>query len=249
MSDSTDETDRYELFYWPHIQGRGEFVRLVLEDAGVPYVDVARLPESQGGGAGAVARMRESTEGATLPFAPPILRVGGLVVAQSAVICDFLGQRFGLAPEDEAGRLAARQLQLTVADVVDEAHDTHHPIGVGLHYEDQKDAAKERARGFLDGRLAQWLAYFEGALAHGGGTWLVGGAASYVDLSVFQLLEGLAYAFPEAFARLEGDVPKLMALRERVRGRAGVAAYLDSDRRIPFNEDGIFRRYPELDLD
>jgi glutathione S-transferase len=243
----TDAKDRYELFYWPHIQGRGEFVRLVLEDAGAPYVDVARRPEGEGGGVGRVMAMREDAGEALLPFAPPILRVGETVLAQTALICDFLGRRLGLAPPDEAGRLAAMQLQLTVADVVQEAHDTHHPLGPMRYYEDQKDAAEKRAEAFLDGRMAQWLGYFETVLDRSGGEWLVGDAASHADLSVFQLLEGLAYAFPKAFAQLEGDIPKLRALRERVRARPGVAAYLASDRRIPFNEDGIFRHYPELD--
>jgi glutathione S-transferase len=245
----TEESDRYELFYWPHIQGRGEFVRLVLEDAGVPYLDVGRLPESQGGGIQRVVEMRQDAGEGLLPFAPPILRVGDLVLAQTALICDFLGRRVGLAPEDEAGRLAAMQLQLTIADVVGEAHDTHHPLGAALYYEDQKDEAERRAGVFLEGRMGQWLGYFEAVLEKSGGDWLLGDAVSHADLSTFQLLEGLVYAFPKAFAQLEGDIPRLLALRDRVRERPGIAAYLDSERRIPFNEDGIFRHYPELDTE
>lgn len=244
----TEESERYELFYWPSIQGRGEFARLVLEDVGVPYVDVARLPEAQGGGVARVTELREGEGEGLLPFAPPILRVGDLVIAQTALICDFLGRRFGLAPEDEAGRLSAMQLQLTIADVVNEAHDTHHPLGPALYYDDQKAEAKRRAEGFVGGRMGQWLAYFEQVVERSGGPWLLGADASYADLSLFQLMEGLAYAFPKAFATLEGDVPKLGALREAVRERPAIAAYLDSERRIPFNEDGIFRRYPELDI-
>lgn len=245
----TDERtdERYELFYWPSIQGRGEFVRLVLEDAGAPYVDVARLPESEGGGVRRVLEMRTDAGGRMQPFAPPILRAGDLVIGQTALICDYLGRRLDRAPTDEPGRLAALQLQLTIADVVVEVHDTHHPIGVMLYYEDQKDEAKRRAVGFLGGRLSEWLAYFEGLLGRSKGDWFLGDSITHPDLSMFQLLEGLAYAFPNAFAQLEGEIPRLLELRERVRERPNIAAYLRSERRIPFNEEGIFRHYPELD--
>lgn len=237
----------YELFYWPGLPGRGEFIRLVLEDAGAPYVDVARLPEDQGGGVPAILRLLRGEHEGLLPLAPPILRVGDLTLAQVANICQFLGPRLGLAPADEADRLAANQLQLTIADLVAEVHDTHHPISTGRYYEDQKEAARERAAAFLEQRLGRFLGYFERVLERNGEQ-LVGAAISYVDLSMFQVLEGLAYAFPRAFARASAAIPKLLALRERVRVRPRLAAYLASDRRLAFNESGIFRRYPELDL-
>ena len=239
----------YELYYWPHIPGRGEFVRLVLEDAGVPYVDVARRPRAEGGGVGAVVEMRKGAGVPLRPFAPPILRAGELVLAQAALICDFLGRRHGLAPEDESGRLAALQLQLTVADVVHEVHQTHHPIAVGLHYADQREAARRAGRAFVADRLSEWLDYFEDVLDRAGTGWLVGDAASHADLGLFQLLEGLAYAFPRAFAAREGDFPKLAGLRERVRARPRLAAYLASPRRLAFDEEGIFRHHPELDTE
>lgn len=244
----TDE--KYELFYWPGLQGRGEFVRLPLEEAGASYVDMARLPENKGGGVPAMIRLLRGGRGGLLPLAPPILCAGELTLAQVANILLFLGPRLGLAPDDEAGRLAANQLQLTVADLVSEVHETHHPIAAGLYYEEQKDAAKQRARHFVDARMPKFLGYFEEVLArnaHRGGPHLVGAALSYVDLSVFQVLEGLSYAFPSAFARQIKAIPRLLALRDRVRERPRIAAYLASDRRIPFNESGIFRRYPELD--
>lgn len=243
---STEEDDRYELFYWPSIPGRGELVRLVFEDAGVPYVDVARLPEDQGGGVKRVLEMRAGEGGGLLPFAPPILRVGELIIAQTALICDFLGRRFALAPEDEVGRIGALQVQLTIADVLQEAHDVHHPISTSLYYEDQKDAAKEAATHFHT-RMPEWLAYFERLVDASPEGWLVGSSATHADLSAFQMLEGLAYAFPNAFAAAAPKVPGLMHLRERVRVRPGIADYLASDRRLPFNQDGIFRHYPELD--
>lgn len=247
----TDETVLYELFYWPALQGRGEFVRLVLEDAGASYADVARLPAEMGGGVHQVVEMRRGAdEAGMLPYAPPILRAGELVIAQTAVICDYLGHEHGLAPEDLPGQLAVRQLQLTIMDVVAEAHDTHHPLATSMYYEDQKDAAKVAASAFTSGRLPSWLGYFEKVLARNpGGEWLVGESATYVDLSLFQLVEGLSYAFPNAMSGLTSEIPRVIGVRDRVRERPGVAQYLASDRRIPFNEDGIFRHYPELDAE
>lgn len=241
---------RYELYYWPMLQGRGEFVRLALEEAGAPYLDVARRPESEGGGIQALlGRLREGPD-LPPPFAPPFLKAGDLVIAQTANILLYLGRHHGLAPPDEAGELAAHQLQLTVADLVNEVHDTHHPIGSALYYEDQKAEAKQRATGFLEQRMPKFLDYFERTLQcnpHGEGRHLVGSALSTVDLSVFQVLEGLAYAFPRAFERAKTRIPGLLELRTAVAERRRIAAYLGSKRRIPFNEHGIFRHYPELD--
>jgi glutathione S-transferase len=172
-----------------------------------------------------------------------------LVLAQSAAICAYLGERHGLAPNDPAKRMQALQLQLTIADVTDEAHDTHHPINAALYYEDQKDAASAASRQFLEQRLPRFLSYFERVLERSGGEWLMGDALTYVDLSLFQLLEGLAYAFPNGFARIAESIPLILALRDRVAVRPRIAAYLESDRRLAFNEHGVFRYYPELDID
>jgi glutathione S-transferase len=237
----------YELYYWPEIPGRGEFVRLVLEEAGAPYVDVGRRPREQGGGVEAVVAFWEGRSPGHPVFAPPVLKAGELVLAQTAAICHFLGRRHGLAPRDEAGELHALELQLTIADLVDEVHDTHHPLSAALYYEDQQPEAKRRAAQFTGERLPRFLGYFERVLRHHGGEWLVGSALSHADLSLFQALEGLAYAFPRAFARASEKAPGLLAVRERVRARPRIAAYLASERRMPFNQQGIFRRYPELD--
>ncbi len=242
-------TERYELFYWPSIQGRGEFVRLAFEDAGVAYVDVARLPESQGGGVSALMRLLNDPSLATPAFAPPVLRVGDVVVAQTANILQFVAPRLGLVPDDEKSRVWAHQLQLTLSDLVAEVHDTHHPIASRRYYDEQKAEAKLRAADFLDARMPKFLGYFERALARNGGTYLVGARPSYVDLSLFQVMRGLAYAFPKAMARAEPAYRGLVALRDRVAARPNVAAYLASPRRLPFNEQGIFRRYPELDAE
>ncbi len=236
----------YELYYWPQIPGRGEFVRLVLEEAGASYVDVGRRPREEGGGIEPVAAFWAGTNEGHPVFAPPVLKHGDLVLAQTAAICHFLGQRHGLAPDDETGRAHALELQLTIADLVNEVHDTHHPISPALYYEDQKPEAKRRAAHFVGERLPRFLGYFERVLQQGGGM-LVGGRLSHADLSLFQALEGLSYAFPRALTRAAEGTPMLRDLRERVRARPRIAAYLASDRRVPFNQEGIFRRYPELD--
>ncbi len=233
----------YQLFYWDGIQGRGEFVRLALEEAGAEYVDVARTP---GGMRTMMARLR-GENGGMLPFAPPFLVDGELCIAQTAEILFYLGPRLGLVPRDEASRLKALQIQLTIADLVVEAHDTHHPIGAGLYYEDQKPEAARRAAAFLRERMPKYLGWLEKLLERSGAQFLIGPRVSYADLSAFQVVEGLSYAFPNAMARLAPDIPRLLALRGHVATRPRIAAYLASDRRIPFNEDGIFRHYPELD--
>ena len=234
---------RYQLFYWPEIQGRGEFVRLALEDAGAGYDDVAR---TSGGMDRMMAMMRGPREKRP-PFAPPFLKAGKLVVAQVAEILFHLGPKLKLAPKSEADRLWLHQLQLTVTDFVKEVHDTHHPVGAGLYYEDQKEESKRYAQGFLDERAPKYLGYFETVLKRSGGPWFLGRRVSYVDLSVFQLIEGMRYAFPKGAARIEKKVPGLVDLHGRVMKRPRIKAYLASDRRIPFNESGIFRHYPELD--
>jgi glutathione S-transferase len=237
----------YELYYWPDIPGRGEFVRLVLEEAGVPYVDVGRRPREQGGGTPAVLAFYAGRNEGHPIFAPPVLKHGELVLAQTAAICHFLGRRHGLAPRDEAGDAHALELQLTIADLVGEAHDTHHPLSAALYYEDQRREAKQRAVHFVGERIPRFLDYFERVLRRNGNDVLVGSHVSHADLSLFQALEGLAYAFPRAFARASENTPGILALRERVRARPRIAAYLASPRRLAFNQEGIFRRYPELD--
>jgi len=238
----------YELYYWPPLQGRGEYIRLIFEDTDTPYVDVGRQPAEQGGGMDAIVAYYNGDRPGQPAFAPPVLKVGELVLAQMPSICLYLGRRLGRCPQDEAGWLHANQLQLTLADLVDEVHDTHHPLGASLYYEDQKEAAKKRSALFLEQRLPRFMGYLSRVLAHNGGEVLVGDAISYVDLALFQTLEGIAYAFPRAFAWQAEQASELIALRDRVAARPRLATYLASERRLPFNEDGIFRRYPELDL-
>jgi glutathione S-transferase len=234
---------RYELYYWPSIQGRGEFVRLALEEADADYDDVARKS-----GAGALTPFLEGKSAAARgPFAAPFLKAGKLVIGQTSNILAWLAPRHGLVPKGEAARVWAHQLQLTVADWVDETHDTHHPIGGAFYYEDQKPESQRRAAHFTATRLPKFLGYFERLLGKEKGGWILGRTFSYVDLSLFQMVAGLRYAFPRAMARLEPKHPRLVALHDRIAARPRIADYLASDRRIPFNQHGIFRHYPELD--
>jgi glutathione S-transferase len=234
---------RYELYYWPGIQGRGEFVRLALEEAGASYVDVAR----KGGGSGSMGALMDGNGTSTPPLAPPFLKAGRLVIGQTANILLYLGSHHRLAPKTEAGRLWVHQLQLTIADLVQEVHDTHHPLGPSLYYEDQRAPAKKRTDEFWDGRVPKYLGYFERLAEQADGGYVTGRRISYVDLSLFQIVAGLRYAFPKRMSAFESDIPLLVALHDRVAARPNIKAYLASDRRIPFNEDGIFRHYKELD--
>ncbi len=234
---------RYQLYYWPGIQGRGEFVRLALEDAGAAYDDVAR----KSGGMNKMFAVMKGTRDKRPPFAPPFLKAGKLVIAQVAEILFYLGPRLNLAPRAEADRLWLHQLQLTVADFVKEIHDTHHPLGGEFYYEDAKPEAKRFTENFLAERAPKYLGYFEKVLTKSGGAYTLGRKVTYADLSLFQLVEGLRYAFPNAMRRIERDLPRVVAVRDAVEERPNVKTYLASRRRIPFNVDGVFRHYPELD--
>ena len=235
---------RYELYYWPGIQGRGEFIRLALEEAGADYVDVARRGKA---GMWAMMKLIDGKRIVHPPFAPPFLKAGKLVVAQTANILFYLGPRLGLAPRDEPGRLWAHQLQLTISDLVVEIHDTHHPITSWLYFEEQRPAARRRTKDFWRYRVPKFLGYFERVLQANGGKFLVGGRLSYVDLSLFQIVEGLRYAFPKRMKRFERKVPGLIALHGRVAARPRIKAYLASNRRVPFSQWGIYRYFKELD--
>lgn len=232
----------YELYYWPTIQGRGEFVRLLLEDTGADYVDVIRKPEGDGGGRDALLALLEETG----HFAPPILKDGDTVVSQTPLIMDYLGAKHGITPEDEDARRDALRLSMLLADFLIEAHDVHHPLAKEFYYEDQRDEALRRAPNFRDLRIPKFYGYLKRIIAANGGH-LVAGGLSHADFSLFQVIEGMRYAFPKASARLEPDYPGIVALHGEIAARPNIQAYAASNRRIPFNEHGIFRNYPELD--
>ncbi len=238
---------QYKLYYWPSIQGRGEFVRLAREEAGADYVDVARR-SGRGMGVPALEKFLDDEKLGSAPYAPPFLKAGKLIIGQTANILLYLGPRHGLTPRSEAGRIWVNQLQLTIADFVTEIHDTHHPIGGSLYYHQQKAEARRRAKNFRTERMPKFLGYFEQVLAGGKGRrYMAGNTLSYADLSVFQLIAGLRYAFPKTMKKQEPDYPGLVDLHYRIAARPKIAAYLASKRRLAFNEYGIFRHYPELD--
>ncbi len=236
---------RYALYYWPTIQGRGEFIRLALEEAGADYVDVARRPGQRG--VPAMMKLMAERGGRRPPYAPPFVKAGKTIVAQTANVLLFLGPRLRLAPRDEAGRLWTHQLQLTISDLVVEIHDTHHPISGWLYFEEQRPAARRRTKDFWRYRVPKYLGYFERVLKKNGGRFTVGRRLTYVDLSLFQIVEGLRYAFPKRMKRFEKKIPGLVALHDRVAKRPRIAAYLQSPRRIPFSQWDIYRYFKELD--
>jgi len=242
-----DDAVEYRLYYWPTIPGRAELARLVLAEARAAYVDVARLPESEGGGFAAERAALSRDDMGTALFAPPLLQHGDLWLSQSTNIALYLARRHALVPDSAAVQHTANQLALTLADLSDEAHDTHHPIAVGQYYEDQKPEALRRASDFVNARLPKFLAHFERCIALSGGPWLLGAPYSYVDLFAFQVMEGLRFAFPQAMQAYQGRIPGLSRIAQTVPTHKHVAAYLNSGARLPFS-DGVFRHYPELDL-
>ncbi len=231
----------YTLWYWPSIQGRGEFVRLALEAAELPYIDAAR----DAGEDGLLADLNART-GRT-PFAPPYLALDGFVIAQVANILMYLGERHDMAPSNMADRLWLNQTQLTIADLVSEVHNVHHPVAMMDYYDDQKSEAARAAKQFRDERLPKFLGHFEDAAQANPGEWLIDHRWTYCDTSLFQVIDGLRYMFPKRMKTLEPDYPNLIRIRDQVADLPGIRAYLKSDRRIAFNTDGIFRHYPELD--
>jgi glutathione S-transferase len=235
----------YELYYWPGIQGRGEFVRLALEETGASYVDVAR----QDNGEAALVAFLEGSDLIHPPFAPPFLKDGEVIIGQTAAILLYLGDRHGLAPKDAKGRLWVHQIQLTVADLVSEAHDVHHPLGANLYYEEQRSESRRRAKGFRQERMPKFLGWFESILARNpdSDSYLAGRNLSYADLSLFQVVEGLLYAFPRTTKALLAECQRVAGLHKMVARRPRISAYLHSDRRLKFSEQGIFRHYPELE--
>lgn len=238
----------FELYYWPEIQGRGEFVRLALEEAGAEYQDMARL-SGRGKGVKAMVHLMRNAKSGTPPFAPPFLKAGNTLIGQTANILFYLGPKLKLVPKSEAKRLWAHQLELTIMDFVNEIHDTHHPIAGSLYYHEQKKEAKRRTDYFIKERIPKFLGYFENILISNakGSSYISGRSFSYVDLSLFQIIAGLSYAFPKTMKKQKKNYPKLFALHDKVATRKNTRAYLLSDRRIPFNEYGIFRYYPELE--
>ncbi|MGE0630195.1 MAG: glutathione S-transferase [Hyphomicrobiaceae bacterium] len=238
----------YELYYHRIHQGRGEFVRLALEEAGADYVEMAATVDPKDSRAFIQSAINDPSL-VTPPFAPPFLRAGDLLISHVANILLYIGTHHGLAPDDEGGRYWMHSLQLTMTDFVKEIHDTHHPIANMLYYEDQRTEAMRRCEDFRASRAPKFLGYFERVLKRNpsGQTWLVGDRLTCADITLFQIVAGLRYGFPKLMSSLEPGIPGVMAVHDRVESRPRIAAYLASPRRQPFDDIGVFRHYPELD--
>lgn len=250
----------YELLYHPGIPGRGEFIRLVLEAAGVPYKDLAN--DSIEGAYSVQAIIDPSStgddDGNPPPFAPPALRIPSegkrgtaLVIYQTPSILAYLGDRLGLAGADQAERAWVLSHTLTALDCNNEVHDTHHPIAVSEYYEAQMDEALKKAKVFREHRIPKFLGYFErllmGNKEHGGGRYLVGCKLSFADTTVWQVLSGLEFAFPREIEARKQEYPTLFEkFYPSIREEKGIKEYLASNRRLPFGM-GVYRHYPELD--
>jgi len=234
------------LIYWPSLPGRGEYVRLLLEALTLPYTDLARAE-----GAAAVVEARGAADPGPPAFAPPMLVDDGLQaprrIAQTSAILQYVDDTYGPWGDRAVDRYDKLQVMLTLMDVVSEAHDTHHPLDVGSAYEAQAEAAKARAAAFQQTRIPRWIAHFERIATAGDGEGLLGGR-SFVDLALAHTLAGLAYAFPAATAAAREEAPTLTRIAAAAFAEPAVAAYLASERRLPFGQTGIFRFYPELQL-
>lgn len=247
------QDDTYELIYWPSIPGRGEFIRLIFEEAGAPYSDVAKNPDEAMKAVmdyGSAKNLGDDTNPAV--FAVPVLNHGDLTIHQTPTILQYLAPKFGLAPKEGHGVWHLNQIVLTILDgLSNEIHDTHHPLGTNLYYEDQKPEAKRRAKSFREERLPKYLRYVQRLLdskTSGDGPWLYGGGLTYADLVLFQALDGTKFAFPKSIEKLEksGDYDGVFKLYQAVKERPNIKQYLESDRRAAYS-DGIYRYYPELE--
>ncbi|KAL8377496.1 hypothetical protein RB595_008259 [Gaeumannomyces hyphopodioides] len=242
----------FHLIYWPGFPGRGEFVRIALEEAGIAYKDTAHQVDGM-----SVMQAQLAGDDKNPPvFAVPALRHGDVLISQTPNILQYLGEVAGLAPTAAAGgagRHHVHALALTALDGFgDEVHGTHHPVDVAAYYDDQRAEALRYARVYVGGRLPKFLAYFEGVLAaptSGAGPWLYGGRLTYADLALYHGLDGVHFAFPKAVAKAKesGKYGRVFALYDAVKERPNIKAYLASERRQKYS-DGLFRYYPELDI-
>ena len=185
-----------------------------------------------------------------IPFAPPFLRDGGVIVSHAAAILLYPGRADRTRANRRRTGAYGRTRYRAITDIVAEVYNSHHPIDADKWFHEQKDAAIARAAVFRRDRMPKYsFGWFERLLAANpaGVDHLVGGFVTYADLSLFQLVEGLRFAFPLASERTLARLPRVTALHKAMAERPRLKAYLASERRVPFKETGIFRRYPELD--
>lgn len=245
----------YELIYWPGIPGRGEHIRLALEEAGATYTDSAHQKDGINSVLSQIDAKNLGDASNPPPLAPPILKHGDLLISQTSNILMYLAPRLGLVPsaeEDEDAIYKINALALTALDgLSNEPHDCHHPVATSLYYEDQKTESKRKSQDYIANRLPKFLGYFERVLqgeASKGGKWLYGGNFTYADLVLYQCLDGVKFAFPNATKRIEkeGKFGKVFELHRAVQERPKIKEYLASERRQKYSQ-GIYRHYPELD--
>ncbi|KAM0264933.1 hypothetical protein ACHAQJ_000449 [Trichoderma viride] len=244
----------YELIYWPGIPGRGEVVRLLFEETGTPYTDTAKGKKAVPTLLSYTAAKNVGDETNPPLFAPPVLKHGDLVINQLPNILLYLAPKLGLAPTSGDGVYHLNEIALTILDgFLNEVHETHHPIDTAQYYEVQKEEAKKRSKAFREERLPKFLGYVQRVLdgkRSGEGGWLYGGELTYVDLVLFQCLDGTKYAFPKAVEKFRegGEYDGVFKLYDAVKERPNIKAYLESERRVAY-ADGIWRHYPELEED
>ena len=253
----TDAEEVYHLIYWPGIPGRGEHVRLALEQAGAEYTDTAHVEDGIKTVSSQISKENKGDSINPPPLAPPILKHGEYTISQTPNILLYLGTKLGLAPtteEDPVGIYHVNELTLTALDgLSNEPHDVHHPIAVAEYYENQKEEAAKKAKDYRENRLPKFFEYFERVLsgdASKGGEYLYGGQLTYADLVLFQTVDGVSFAFPRRVGSLKksGDYDKVFALYDRVKALEKIKAYLESDRSQEYSM-GIYRHYPELDAE
>ncbi|KAF1816408.1 glutathione S-transferase protein-like protein [Eremomyces bilateralis CBS 781.70] len=260
LSSGSSHTPIYHLIYWPDIPGRGEFVRLAFEAAGTAYLDVSNA--SSAGVKPVLSLISDKHVGDDVGnppiFAPPALKIvdgkgegKDLLIHQTPNILAYLGERLGLIGEEEGDKYHVSQVALTALDLCDECHDTHHPVSVVKYYAEQKEEALKKAEDFRASRIPKFFGYFERVLksneSEAKGKYLVGSKLTYADTTVWQVVNGVSYAFPKEVEARKKDYPLLFeTFYPGIQEEKGIKQYLASDRRLSYS-DGIFRHYPELD--
>ncbi|KAK4058824.1 hypothetical protein OIO90_000270 [Microbotryomycetes sp. JL221] len=249
----------FEVVYHAGIPGRAEFVRLMFEATGVTYRD-APQEDGQDCIIPYVTGNFADHDKNPLPFAVPVLRHNDVVISQVPNIVLYLSSRLPPidldgestntaqtpAPLHDLSTFHWLEQLMTILDMNNEVHETHHPIDIRLYYEDQKAEAQKRAQAFREARIPKFLGNFENNIKkHTSG--FLNEKVSPADLALFHMVEGILFAFPERINQVKSEFPHVFKLRDTIKSSRRIQAYINSGRRIPFNNYGIFRHYTELD--
>jgi len=232
--------DMWQILYWPAKDadgkvaagaGRAEYLRVLFEEAGVPYQDVT---------AGLRAFFWQNLEAQPYPaLAPPAIRKNNFILGQTAVCAKRLAMEFGFYPTDEDDAAHAEQIVTTVHEYIAEGRSAFHPVKNTMSYHDQKEEAKPYIAAFKADRLPRYMTNFERFLKanRGGGGFFVGDSLSYVDLQVMVMLQVTRSQFPDAWEALDAKLLKDHLAQMEARPR--IKAYLLSDRKQPFAGDSM----------